>query len=255
VVATEFRLIPFGLVEVLDAQSGESFNFTRAHAEQALAWFKKMGRALQVDYEHQSLGRFNTRPDGLMPAAGWIGGLQVRADGLWATDVEWTELAAGLLARGEYRYFSPVICWTDQKHTSLKSLGPVALTNDPAMCGAHALAANCQIEIPEGVISILGAYAFRTSSVVVAQGGARMHQIAMALGLEPTASVEKILQVIDALKKRAARGGGEVTGADEQDWRGEYRRSHSLQQEFGDEEVYVAFMKADQAGLVNILSR
>ncbi|GAG50251.1 unnamed protein product, partial [marine sediment metagenome] len=38
-------------------------------------------------------------------------------------------------------YFSPVIYWTDEDCTDLVSLGPVALTNDPAMSGAQRLAA------------------------------------------------------------------------------------------------------------------
>jgi phage I-like protein len=65
----------------------------------------------------------------------------MRDDGLWAVDVTWTERAAELLRNGEYRYFSPVIFWTDEDHTDVAALGPVALTNDPAMRGVPALAA------------------------------------------------------------------------------------------------------------------
>ena len=43
-----------------------------------------MGRKLAIDYEQQSFDRFNTRPDGLRPAAAWIGGLEIRDNGLWA---------------------------------------------------------------------------------------------------------------------------------------------------------------------------
>jgi len=77
----------------------------------------------------------------LRPAAGWISGLDVRADGLWATDVTWTERARELLSAGEYRYFSPVIFWTDEDQTDVAALGPVALTNDPALHNVPALAA------------------------------------------------------------------------------------------------------------------
>jgi hypothetical protein len=137
----EFLLIPFGEVVVERPIAGGNFVFTRAHAEAARRWFERMGRKLAIDYEHQSFGRFNARSDGLRPAAGWIGGLDVRDDGLWAVDVTWTERADGLLRTGEYRYFSPVIFWTDDDHTELAALGPVALTNDPAMRGVQALAA------------------------------------------------------------------------------------------------------------------
>jgi len=140
----EFLLIPFGTVEVDRPTAGRSFEFTLRHAESAKRWFDALGRKLAIDYEHQSFGGLNTRPDGLSPAAGWIGGLEVRDDGLWAVDVTWTERAAELLRGGEYRYFSPVIFWTDEEFRDLAGLGPVALTNDPAMRGVAALAASRQ---------------------------------------------------------------------------------------------------------------
>lgn len=138
---TEFLLIPFGEVVVERPIAGDSFVFTRSHAEAAKQWFDRMGRKLAVDYEHQSFDTCNPRCDGLRPAAGWIGGLEVRADGLWAVDVTWTARASELLRSGEYRYFSPVIFWTDEDQTALAALGPVALTNDPAMRGVCPLAA------------------------------------------------------------------------------------------------------------------
>lgn len=138
---TEFLLIPFGEVKVERACAGSDFVFTRRHAESAVRWFERIGRKLAIDYEHQSFDRFNTRADGLRPAAGWIGGLEIRSDGLWAVDVSWTERARELLRAGEYRYFSPVIFWTDEDQSDVAALGPVALTNDPAMHGVRALAA------------------------------------------------------------------------------------------------------------------
>jgi hypothetical protein len=60
--------------------------------------------------------------------------------------VTWTERAADLLRSGEYRYFSPVIFWTDEEHSDVAALGPVALTNDPAMRGVRPLAAARDLE-------------------------------------------------------------------------------------------------------------
>ncbi len=139
---SEFLLIPFGEVSVERPVSGGSFVFERPHAEAAVRWFEQLGRKLAIDYEHQSVSRRAARGDGLRPAAGWIGGLEIRADGLWAVDVSWTPRAAELLRSGEYRYFSPVIYWTDEDCSGLAALGPVALTNDPAMHGVQALAAS-----------------------------------------------------------------------------------------------------------------
>lgn len=139
--ASEFLLIPFGEISVDRPLAGEDFVFTQQHALAAKRWFDKMGRQLAIDYEHQTFDRFNGRTDGLRPAAGWIGGLEVRDDGLWAVNVRWTERAENLLRQTEYLYFSPVIFWADEDHTELASLGPVALTNDPAMHGVKPLAA------------------------------------------------------------------------------------------------------------------
>lgn len=138
----EFLLIPFGEVGVERSASGGGFVFTRRHAESARQWFERLGRKLAIDYEHQSFDRCNRRPDGLRPAAGWIGGLEVREDGLWAVDVAWTPRARELLRNGEYRYFSPVIYWSDEDHSDVVALGPVGLTNDPAMHGVRPLAAS-----------------------------------------------------------------------------------------------------------------
>ena len=140
----EFLLIPLGSVQVDRPLSGGNFVFTRRHAESALRWFEQIGRKLAIDYEHQSFERYNARPDGLRPAAGWIGRLEIRDDGLYACDVAWTERARQLLAAGEYRYFSPVIYWTDEDYSDVAALGPVALTNDPAMQGVRPLAATRQ---------------------------------------------------------------------------------------------------------------
>lgn len=139
---TEFLLIPFGRIEVERPLAGSDFEFREEHAVAAVNWFASLGRKLAIDYEHQSFERHNTRPDGLRPAAGWIAGREMRRDGLWAVGVTWTKRARELLRTGEYRYFSPVIFWADESASRLVALGPVALTNDPAMRGIQALAAS-----------------------------------------------------------------------------------------------------------------
>ena len=147
---TEWLLIPFGEIEVERPLSGESFTFTRRHAESAKLWFEALRRKLAIDYEHQTFDAHNSRPDGLSPAAGWIGGLEVRSDGLWAVDVSWTDRAVELLRSGEYKYFSPVIFWTDEDFSDVAALGPVALTNDPAMRGVQPLAASRVLPAEDG---------------------------------------------------------------------------------------------------------
>ncbi|MBW7907192.1 MAG: phage protease [Phycisphaerae bacterium] len=127
----EFRLLTFGRQPLHDDRPElEAWTFDRAAGERVLA--AQAGRPLVIDYEHQSLREY-ARADGLAPAAGWIGRLELRDDGLWATDVSWTQRAETLLAADEYRYFSPVLYWSDVVGGTLEALGPVALTNDPAL--------------------------------------------------------------------------------------------------------------------------
>lgn len=91
--------------------------------------------AIPVDYEHQiDMAATNGRP---APAAGWITGLQARADGIWGL-VEWTARAARHLAEREYRYLSPAI-----RHLSdgtVTAILRASLVNNPNLDQLTALA-------------------------------------------------------------------------------------------------------------------
>lgn len=228
--ATAFRLIPFGVVRVERASAGGDFEFTPRHAASAKEWFDRLGRKLAIDYEHQSFDEFNARADGLRPAAGWIGGLEARDDGLWATDVTWTERAADLLRSGEYRYFSPVIYWTDEDYSDVAALGPVALTNDPAMRGVPSLtAARRQADAssssshappPSGnplSSAPNGDAAERAVSVLRAQLDQAVEEIAML-------REQLRQQEADAFVERGLRL-GKILDSTSMDWRADYLRS------------------------------
>ena len=218
---SEFLLIPLGEVDVERPVAGESFAFTQRHAESAKRWFERMGRKLAIDYEHQSFEQFNKREDGLRPAAGWIGALEVRDDGLWAVNVTWTERAAELLRSGEYRYFSPVIIWADEDQTDVAALGPVALTNDPAMRGVAALAASRDLE--EGRASEEGAEAAMDGDASSdGDGGARG---AFGAALEELDMLRRklALQEAEAFVERGLRL-GRILDSTSMDWREDYLR-------------------------------
>jgi len=206
-----WRLVPFGAVEIEDAVAGRSFVFTREHAEAAVAWFERLGRKLAVDYEHQTFAQLNGRADGLRPAAGWIGGLEVRDDGLWATDVTWTARAQALLRSGEYRYFSPVIFWEDERYETLVGLGPVALTNDPAMHAVTPLAARRWLapEEPEDPFDNEAADDAEMRAELAAEVTLLRRQLA--------------LQEADRFVERGLRA-GKILEADSLDWRADYLR-------------------------------
>ena len=212
----EFLLVPYGDVQVERGVAGESFEFSPRHAAAAVRWFERIGRKLAIDYEHQSLDVAG-RSDGLRPAAGWIGGLEAREDGLWAVDVTWTDRAAELLASGEYRCFSPVIYWTDEHYRELAALGPVALTNDPAMQGVSPLAAGRRRTGDEGRDKRRQASAREAEALVPAgllaaaraEAGALRERIAAS---EADAFVERGLRL------------GKIVESTRADWREDYVR-------------------------------
>jgi len=81
---------------------------------------------MPIDYDHAI---DLAAPKGLpAPAAGWIQGLQARADGIWAL-VEWTERAAAMIRSKEYRYLSPVFQHTGEGR--ITRILRAALTNNP----------------------------------------------------------------------------------------------------------------------------
>lgn len=87
----------------MTGRDGRVFNLSDAEA--VVAEFQAMGIDLPIDYEHQ-----NDKPEaklsGPVPAAGWIKELKAAEGGLWGR-VEWTETAAEMIRRKEYRFLSP----------------------------------------------------------------------------------------------------------------------------------------------------
>lgn len=118
----EFRVFPFGRVETTKGV----FFFDQEAAERVMQAWRDYGNRLSIDYEHQALEPVSNGP---VPAAGWFD-LEVREDGLWAVNVEWTPMAAELLRNREYRYFSPAF-YADEEGRIVELIN-LALTNIPA---------------------------------------------------------------------------------------------------------------------------
>lgn len=139
----DFLLVP----RKITTQDGTTRILSDAELVQMVSYFKSLGRPLVVDYEHQTMGTIPgfehfASPDGKAPAAGWIAGMEIKFDGIWAQGTLWTGKAAQMMTDGEYRYFSPVIFWDGKPFVGKAvALGPVALTNDPQINGLEAIAA------------------------------------------------------------------------------------------------------------------
>lgn len=120
---TEFRLFPLGQVETTKGM----FVLTPEDAAACVERHVGYGNDLSVDYGH---GVFEEAEGTPQRAAGWIAGLQVRPDGLWATGVTWTETAARMIRAREQRYFSPAFMADEDGH--ITEILNVALTLMPA---------------------------------------------------------------------------------------------------------------------------
>jgi phage I-like protein len=116
-----------------------TFILDAAGLASVMAAYKGHGNDLHFDYEHQAFTALeNGRP---APAAGWFS-IEARADGLWAVNVRWTDVAAQMLRNKEYRYFSPA--FEVDKANRITRLLNVALTNLPASKEMQALVAASQ---------------------------------------------------------------------------------------------------------------
>lgn len=132
------QLFPLGFFAARDGRPGNIKGATakawRLTTEDARALVKNWGQRktrVVVDYEHQThLSDKNGQP---APAAGWIVGLELASDGLYAA-VEWTDRARAAIRAKEYQYISPVFLWDKITGAALE-LVSVGLTNNPALDG------------------------------------------------------------------------------------------------------------------------
>lgn len=119
------QIIPAG--PEVKGRDGRAWTFGPAEAQAVLAAFRGNNGPLPVDWEHSSETRAPKGEEA--PAAGWITALEVRGGSLWGR-VEWTPRAAGQIANREYRFLSPVFCFSRQDG-KIKALVSAGLTNSP----------------------------------------------------------------------------------------------------------------------------
>jgi hypothetical protein len=116
------------------AKNGHKFSITAEDLAAMVRNFnKRKNSQIVIDYEHAS-EQPEVSKGGPIPAAGWIHDLSEEDTELRAL-VEWTPLAAELIASGQYRFFSPAIDWNFTDKETGESQGATltsgALTNHP----------------------------------------------------------------------------------------------------------------------------
>ncbi len=135
----EFRLFEFGeyAARFIDGSEVRG-TFDQAAGEEVLAHWRERGHDLAIDYNHRSL---EPGVDERVARAAGSFDLELRDDGLWAVNVQWTEAAERYIRSREYRYVSPVWNQVDGKPVEIFN---VALTPNPAMLNYLPLVAHAQ---------------------------------------------------------------------------------------------------------------
>jgi phage I-like protein len=137
---TEPVIIPDGEFDSHDGRPGsidgvtaKKWRLTAASAERVIAAIKRMGRDIQIDFDHASEDP-ELKAAGKAIASGWL-----RFDSLTYEPgrgivgrIEWTDDAAAAIAKKQYRFLSPVIFF-NKKTGDVLGLKSIALTNDPAL--------------------------------------------------------------------------------------------------------------------------
>lgn len=184
-VPKEIQLLPLGKFVTQDSRK-LALSLSKADAENIIAEFEAKATDLMIDYEHAA---HRTEPGKPVPAAGWIKGLELREDGLYAK-VEWTPKAAEHIENKEYRYISPAVAHTDEGE--IKGLFDAALVNKPAVDGMQPLSLSAEDNAKED----------------------KMNKALLAmLGLPETATDKDVETAIAALKQAQPGQSGGVSVA------------------------------------------
>lgn len=117
----EFRIWAYGDV----ATSKGLFQFTPLSAQLCMGWQEEWGNRFSFDYNHAF---WEATGEATKSAGDYV--LELRDDGLWAADVQWTEAARTGLKNREWLYFSPAL--DSDENNVITRLWNMALTNVPA---------------------------------------------------------------------------------------------------------------------------
>lgn len=123
---TERLLFKFGVNKTTKG----NFYLTKESAQEIVANWKEYGNTPNIDYNHNQLAEI------IDPDAGVSAGtfeLALRDDGLYATNIKWTDKAAAMIASKEYIYTSPAFLTEIREGKEIiVDILNFALTNIPA---------------------------------------------------------------------------------------------------------------------------
>ena len=199
----EIKLLPCGAFRSTrdNRPTGLSaWTIDRSAAKAIIANQAALACKFLIDYDHQTLNAAgNGKP---APAAGWAAHLEWRDnDGLYATNIEWTEAALSAIAAKEFRYISPVITW-DKNTGMITSVPMAALTNYPALDNLNDLAANAG-ELPDTELD---------SEDLTMALNQLLDKLRPVLGLANTATFDEAIAELDKLAPLTAGASTGLSG-------------------------------------------
>lgn len=157
--------------------------------------FLNNGADLPVDIEHSTEHK---APKGEpAPAVGWIKGMEVRANALWA-NVEWTVEGQSLIASGGYRYISPVFTY-DRDTAEIRKMLSAGLTNQPnfEMAALNNEGAEQENVMDKAILEALGLAANATAADAVVAINKMKEAEATALNAASTPDPDKFVPKAD----------------------------------------------------------
>jgi phage I-like protein len=130
----EFRLFKIGP----NPSTKGTYRLSRDSAMRLMELYRGRGLKITFDYDHAAVQKDMRPGDG--KAAGKCD-LELRADGIYCVNIEYTPTALKGVEEGEWIYFSPAFI-PNEETKEIEELINVALTNIPALDGIEALAAS-----------------------------------------------------------------------------------------------------------------
>lgn len=186
----EVQLLPDGEFAARDGRPGKGrrWHLDAAAAQRLVEQASTRETPYVIDYDHQTLMvAQNGQP---APAAGWFKALVYRpGQGLYATDVQWTERARALIDAGEYRFLSPVFGFDDRG--TVTELLMAAITNVPALDQLE--------EVQLKAAASLSVQSFQETSAM----NELLKKLLAALALPETTSEADAVAACTALKAKA----------------------------------------------------
>ena len=199
----EVRLFKWGVNQTTKG----AFTLTKASAAAALADFTAQGHALCWDFDHAMF----TAADPQHRIAAGSCRLAVRADGLWAVDIEWTAKAKAAIEAGEWAFCSPALRFNAKRE--ITGVRNVALTNLPATHGATPLLLNdARNHMNQYLKDMRAGYEAAMSAAQAMQAGSDEGQ--KALGAKAIEGLAPLISALEELIEAAgedAKGEGELS--------------------------------------------